>query len=627
MRKTIIFSLTLTLLFASLVSGLADGEVAVKDKTGYIVVNGIYYALNNGFYIADEARIFYTFQAAKENPEKKPVFVMFNGGPGAATTANLFSMNTASYTLCKDFVPQGALNSKNPYAWTDMANLLYIDAPNTGFSYNQDVNPGPCDLQGGLDTYITGRNFNPLTDAAQMVRAMLGALKETNVQKNQIIIVGESYGGVRATTMLHMLFFYDYSPILNSRYWDLGLREEIQNHYNVVFNADNKIVSPTDIAKQFGYNILIQPQLTGEHHRKRTLAAFCPSFPILRGVLDKLAAKKGIDGGKFIRCSQLPWLWRSKYRTMDCIIACSVGGDLTWSTLWMTYNNIDPYNSEKPADWTDKLDAFAVQSLTTPSELAKIMALGDMGNFPDLIHKGRDTYSYHSAQIPFLTVADNKAGSLSGPSEFGRQFDFPSIIGKNSGVDLNFRTLSNAGVYGILNGDALRYIFANAKKMDNFNPLSNNLNDYYGPLPNCPNEDNCCDSYYKSWDMSISLVNYLYPEQPNNVYYGRMFLFNLAVLKGVIITNAANDMMIYSPTLPLSFKDFEEVKDVDIEQDKDRFTIVYKSKALDILLPTPVRRTITWPKYEKSGHAVSSTQPKKLHDDIEAFLKKNKLID
>jgi hypothetical protein len=49
MRKTLIFSLTLTLLFTFVVSGRADADVAVEDKTGYIIVDSIWYALNNGF--------------------------------------------------------------------------------------------------------------------------------------------------------------------------------------------------------------------------------------------------------------------------------------------------------------------------------------------------------------------------------------------------------------------------------------------------------------------------------------------------------------------------------------------------------------------------------------------------
>jgi hypothetical protein len=633
MKNSLIFSLTLALLFTSIISGRADDEAPfgavlgppVQDKTDYIVVDSINYKTKSR-YTADKARIFYTFQAARENPENKPVFVIFNGGPGAATTSNFFSMNTANYTLCKGFVPKGALNCKNPYAWTDMANLLYIDAPNTGFSYNQDVNLGPCGNRGGFDTYVTGRNFNPLIDAAQMVRAMLRALKATNVQKNQVVIVGESYGGVRATTMLHMLFFYNYSPILSSWYEeDSGLRDEIQQHYNAVFDADNKIVSPAEIAKQFGYNILIQPQLTGKHHRDRTQEVFCPKDK--RGLLDTVAEERKIDRGRFLRCSDLPWLWRTKYQTYEAILACTAGGDLAWAPLWMTYNNIDPYNFVKPANWSDELDAFAVQSLTNPTELAKILGLGDMANFPELIHK-RDTQSYHSGKIPALTLVDDEPDGPSRLWNSGRRPDFPDSMGMDFGDKGNFGWLFNKHYYGTLNGDALSIVFANAGKMANLDQVSNNLDDYYGPPPNCTDKHHCCDSYYKSWDMSISLVNYLYSEtEPNNVNYGRMFLFNLAVLKEVMITNAANDFMIYSPTLPLSFKEFAEVSKVITGKPKNTFTIYYRSKALDELVPTPESRTIAWPKYKQSGHAVSSTQPQKLHDDIKDFLKKNNLVD
>jgi len=58
---------------------------------------------------------------------------------------------------------------------------------------------------------------------------------------------------------------------------------------------------------------------------------------------------------------------------------------------------------------------------------------------------------------------------------------------------------------------------------------------YYGKPDNCPEDGNCCDSYYKSWDMHIALTSYLYKKtQPDNELYGRMFLYNLAVLKDIM---------------------------------------------------------------------------------------------
>ena len=588
-----LITLVLCLFWAPNVFGEIGDAAAVTDRTGYVTVSSLHYKTVDWF-TADETRIFYTLQAAKIDPEKKPVFIIFNGGPGAATTSNLFSMNTANYTLCRDFVEEGQLNKPNPFAWSDIANLIYIDPPNTGYSYNQDINSDPCE-PGAADTYMSGRNFNPLVDAAQMIRAMLQILALNNLDRHKIVIVGESYGGVRATVMLHMMLFYNRSPLLKGFYKDEALKRVLQAHYDKVFDAKGQVVPPARIAKQFGYVILIQPQLTGGYHDRLTQEAFCPKDDT--GLLDKIAKDKNIDGGKFLRCADFPCV-RRKYRSFACLLACSpLGSDLVWSYLWMSYNNIDPYNREKPANWSDELDAFAVQSLTTATEIAKIMNLNSMADFPEMIAQ-RTKKSYHRGRHPQLGVLNDADSAFEPGPE-----------------------------YANLNRRALKFVIANQNKKDSCDGVIQNLDTYYGTPPACASGGTCCDSYYKSWDEGISLASYLYSEtQPNNPIYGRMFLYDLAVLQDVMITNASNDMMIYSKTLPPSFKLFKEVSDVSVADDNNAFTIWYKPGALGKIIDTPKRRMITWPKYAGSGHAVSSTQPEKLHEDITKFLIENDLL-
>jgi len=566
--------------------------------SAYVTIDNIHYKTIH-WYTSDVVKIFYTIQLAKKDHQNKPVFIIFNGGPGAATTSNLFAMNTAQYTLCRDFVEEGELNALNANAWNDMANLIYIDAPNTGYSYNEDINANPC-AWGARDTYLSGRNFNPLTDAAQVTRAILRILKLSELQNNKVVIVGESYGGVRSTVILHMLLFYNSSHLFKDLYQDNDLQKEIQAYYDDVFDANGQTVAPAQIAQQFGYNILIQPQLTGSHHNDLTTEVFCPASGT--GLLDKIAAEKNIDGGRFPRCIDQPCKPWGNYHTKECMLACNAvtGSDFTWASLWLSYNDMDPYNISKPASWSDDLDAFAVQSLTTPNEIAKIMGLDDqnMDNFPKTI-RNRSNHSYHLGRVPGLSVETADSYEL------------------------------NDEYYYDLAGSGLRYIFANQSKEDNIQPeLINTLTNYYGIPQNCKQAKRCCDSYYKSWDMAIAISNYIYPKtQPDNEIYGRMFLYNLAVLQDVMITNAAQDMIIYSATLPPSFKAFSEVSDVKIDADSHQFTIFYQTEALDALIPTPPSKTIKWPNFENSGHAVSVTQPKELHDRIQAFLIDNNLFE
>ena len=62
------------------------------DELDFYVHQGSYF--NRLQMRSSPARIWYVFQPADENPEDKPLFVFFNGGPGGATSAGLFSANT-----------------------------------------------------------------------------------------------------------------------------------------------------------------------------------------------------------------------------------------------------------------------------------------------------------------------------------------------------------------------------------------------------------------------------------------------------------------------------------------------------------------------------------------------------
>ena len=88
-----------------------------------------------------------------------------------------------------------------------MGNLLYIDAPVTGFSYN--VSPDAANLSGRISEFFLKGNFNPFIDAAQMTRVILRFLdNHPDIQANEVILVGESYSGTRVSTMLNLLLFH-----------------------------------------------------------------------------------------------------------------------------------------------------------------------------------------------------------------------------------------------------------------------------------------------------------------------------------------------------------------------------------------------------------------------------------
>lgn len=190
-----------------------------------------------GFLEIGASRIFYSFHPADDCQLSRPIALLFNGGPGIST-APLMTLNTGPFALASYDGIDGGLVA-NPHSWTRFANLLYIDARLTGFSY--DLAP------------IGGYTW--AADTSLFVRGLLRFLAaHPEVRASRIVLVGESYGGARATRMLHALFGGGAGT-------DGALAAEIQDHYDAVFAAAGQPVEPAVIARQFGHQVLIQPLL------------------------------------------------------------------------------------------------------------------------------------------------------------------------------------------------------------------------------------------------------------------------------------------------------------------------------------------------------------------------------
>src|SRR6185295_5976641 len=83
---------------------------------------------------------------------------------------------------------------------------------------------------------------------------------------SRVALVGESYGGVRATRMLEMILHYR----------EHELADALQAHFDLVFpRRAGQVVPPEVIAEQFFAQVLIQPLVLGtpqlEHSRPMQL--------------------------------------------------------------------------------------------------------------------------------------------------------------------------------------------------------------------------------------------------------------------------------------------------------------------------------------------------------------------
>ncbi|MBO4699638.1 hypothetical protein J5690_08545 [bacterium] len=240
-----------------------DSDIVIVEGLDY--ESGFIYLEENEYFLSKRndksgrAKMWYNFQPADENPEEKPLFVFYNGGPGSAS-AIVFLYNTAKKTADQAFSGEGV--ASNQWNWNQIGNLLYIDARQTGFSFG--IVDDPTD-KSSRSAYFSTSNFNVFTDAADFIRVILRFLeRHPKIKANPVILSGESYGGTRTTAMINILLnVADYAE--NNRvFYDEALFEEIARHFREIDPSVSGMPSKEEVLKQFGRQIMIQPLVMGQ---------------------------------------------------------------------------------------------------------------------------------------------------------------------------------------------------------------------------------------------------------------------------------------------------------------------------------------------------------------------------
>ena len=239
-------------LIAILAGGAAPLLAQLQAEAGFIPVEGSVSYLQVGSYFnrvvlrTSPARIWYTFQPADEDPESRPLFVFFNGGPGGATSCGLFAASTARTAVVRDEVTGDAALVLNPDSWTRAGNLLHIDSRTAGFSYSLMDEPGD-EVRRGRE--FDAQNYNPFVDGADFVRVLLTFLADhPSIRSNRIVLVPESYGGIRTTVMLNLLLYHGRYADGGSVYQDPGLVAAIRAHCDAVFPSYAGTTVPPAVA-------------------------------------------------------------------------------------------------------------------------------------------------------------------------------------------------------------------------------------------------------------------------------------------------------------------------------------------------------------------------------------------
>ncbi|KAK0556991.1 hypothetical protein OC846_000836, partial [Tilletia horrida] len=127
------------------------------------------------------------FQAfeSRSNPEKDPLLLWTNGGPGCSSAVGLFQeLGPCSVPLRNGAMPQGPpINGTkwNPHSWNSESSIIFIDQPvGVGFSYTRyGVHTYDAD-QGAVDVYA-------------FLRIFFSAFPK--FANSDFTMTGESYGG------------------------------------------------------------------------------------------------------------------------------------------------------------------------------------------------------------------------------------------------------------------------------------------------------------------------------------------------------------------------------------------------------------------------------------------------
>jgi hypothetical protein len=542
-----------------------------QSEAGFCTLEENTYYFHTGSYFnrlalrSSQTRIWRVYQPADDDPASKPLFVFFNGGPGGATTAGLYSAYTGRKAVSVNRQTGKGSLIINPHSWTRIGNLLHIDSRTAGFSYSLMDNPQDDSMR---QAEWDAQNYNAFIDGADFVRVLLRFLVDhPPLQRNPVVLVVESYGGIRALVMLHLLLYYQDYGNGKAIFQDPTLVHEIQNHYNTIFpEYAGQTVPPSVIARQFSHQVLIQPAIT--RYYDRLVTADMLEAP--GSILDQLAEETGMP---YIRYRDQPWATANPtpYNIMNNIYD------------YLDAIGRDPYFYSKPDGFFNGYFNAAAELLTHYDALS-LMTEVDVGSIPEFYASARQ----RAYKIKFL-------------EEDTSQMSFSALIGPEPK-----KTDLNLFLFPLAEDDMAR-IFGILQPWDR----------YYVDL-----------NYDVSLAFQLSMLimqgydtNYSYSE-----IYGDMFLENAAFVE-TFITNAAYDIVVYSPSLPdaLAFHTTKLNRSIhnslDPSQAERPGQIILDYRPGSVPCSSVTTRTIRFPRYTNSGHAVTMTEAGEILDDVIVWLR------
>ncbi|KAG2309122.1 hypothetical protein Bca4012_081957 [Brassica carinata] len=143
-------------------------DVSFSHYSGYVTVNEP----------AGRA-LFYWLTESSDHPESKPLVLWLNGGPGCSSLAFGAAEEIGPFRIN----PDGKTLYHNPYAWNQLANLLFLESPaGVGFSYTNTTS----------DLYTSG---DQRTAEDAYVFLVKWFERFPQYKHREFYIAGESYAG------------------------------------------------------------------------------------------------------------------------------------------------------------------------------------------------------------------------------------------------------------------------------------------------------------------------------------------------------------------------------------------------------------------------------------------------
>eukprot|EP00005_Dracoamoeba_jomungandri_P000259 CAMPEP_0174256456 /NCGR_PEP_ID=MMETSP0439-20130205/5678_1 /TAXON_ID=0 /ORGANISM="Stereomyxa ramosa, Strain Chinc5" /LENGTH=435 /DNA_ID=CAMNT_0015339061 /DNA_START=18 /DNA_END=1325 /DNA_ORIENTATION=- len=192
----------LFLFFASSLCAPYDYPIPPGNwSSGYLLANKTY-----------GANLFYWLFDPQDGNTSAPVVVWLQGGPGCSGMIALFQENGPFHILETNTTSSSTYQlTPNPFSWNKFAYLLYIDNPaGTGFSYvTDDKGYVTTEQQMAQDLYTALADFYSREEYAHL-------------QKNDLYIFGESYGGKYIPAIAYEISQRTSGPINNLKGIGIG---------------------------------------------------------------------------------------------------------------------------------------------------------------------------------------------------------------------------------------------------------------------------------------------------------------------------------------------------------------------------------------------------------------------